>query len=151
MDILGLTSTESIRSLLGIDVRSNELDDSVFSDMAIDESILLEFLTWMPVPLSTFTAMMSTNSTVKLALRGCARYTGALLFIPQLATMTASKQSDGQNEFQRQTRDLEEMKKSLTETLEKYKALLLGEIPLETTSVSFIEVASPTYDPVTGI
>lgn len=149
MDILGLTTSGAIRAVLGVGEEGGELDDQVFVAHELEGDILLELNGWLPQPLETLAT--SEDTMVLLALKACAKYTGALLLLPSLDTATASKQSDGQDEFQRQTRNLVRMKKDLEEILGRYRQQLLDLLdPPAVTQFSLIGRSIPVFDPVTG-
>jgi len=149
MDLLSLTTTEAVRAVLGISADTLELEDQVFEDLEVEDALELEIGTWLTVSISS--AMSSLSRAGQLALKGCAKYTAALLLTPQLLTMTASKQSDGQNEFQRQDRNIAEMKAEFLGKIEQYKLLVLDELETEVTvTPTFFGRASPVFDPVTG-
>lgn len=149
MDLLSLTTTEAIRATLGISADTLELEDQVFEDLEIEDALEVELNVWLPDPVAT---MISSASLDQLKLlRQAARYTGSLLLLPALLTMTASKQSDGQNEFQRQDRDILLLKRELEGKLNQYRNLLLDALSVTTVKTfTLFGRASPSFDPVTG-
>lgn len=150
MDILGLTTTEAIRATLGVSEDSLELPDEVFENHEIEDEIELNLVSWLPVDMTT---ILSGGDPLAIKrLRACAKYIGALLLLPSLTTSTASKQSDGQDEFQRQPRDLALMKENLEELLARYQTALVDSLVTTPTTVfSIMGRSSPSYDPVTGL
>jgi len=150
MDILGLTTTEAIRATLGVSEDSLELPDTVFENHEIEDEIELNLVSWLPVDMM---AILSGSDQLAIKrLRACAKYIGALLLLPSLTTSTASKQSDGQDEFQRQPRDLALMKDNLEELLARYQTALVDSLVATPTTVfSIMGRSSPSYDPVTGL
>lgn len=149
MDLLSLTTTEAIRATLGISADTLELEDQVFEDLEIEDALEIELNVWLPSPVLTMFSS-ATADQMKL-LKQAARYTGALLLLPQLLTMTASKQSDGQNEFQRQDRDVLQLKKELEGKLSQYKNLLLDALSVVSVKTyTLFGRASPDFDPITG-
>jgi len=56
LDILGLTTTEAIRAMIGIDEASRELPDQLFIDLEIEDALRLEFGSWLPVTLDALLA-----------------------------------------------------------------------------------------------
>lgn len=151
MDILSLTTTEAIRALLGVALETAELEDQVFDDLEISDGIELDLLSWLPASQPIATILSSGSPVAKKALRACAKYIGALLFLPALVTATAKQQKDGQDEFQRQDRDWRLLREQLEAGLAKYKTQLLSEVsPGTATTVSWFGRARPDFDPVTG-
>lgn len=149
MDLLSLTTTEAIRATLGISADTLELEDQVFEDLEIEDALEIKLNAWLPTPVATLLSS-STQAQMKL-LKQAARYTGALLLVPQLLTLTASKQSDGQNEFQRQDRDVSQLKKELEGELTQYKNLLLTALSVTTVkTATLFGRAAPDFDPITG-
>lgn len=149
MDLLSLTTTEAIRATLGISADTLELEDQIFDDLEIEEALEIELNVWLPTPVTTLISS-ATSDQLKL-LKQVARYTGSLLLVPQLLTLTASKQSDGQNEFQRQDRDVLQLKRELEGKLTQYKNLLLTALSVTTVKTfTLFGSAAPDFDPVTG-
>ena len=149
-----LTTSEAIRATLGISEDSQELPDEVFvnADLASEVEILLE--TWLATQANTdvSTVLATYPSRVSTALSLCAKYTGALLLVPSLLTTTASKLSDGQDEFQRQPRDIDKLERDLTDMLMRYKGIVLDTIgaSASTSVIPIMGIASPIFDPITG-
>ena len=51
MDLLGVTSTETIRAVLGVAEAANELPDSYFTDRNMVGALRLELSSWLPASL----------------------------------------------------------------------------------------------------
>lgn len=153
MDVY-LTTSEAIRAVLGVSEDSQELPDSVFEDMELDIEIELQMETWMLEMANTSVAVaLSTGpARVRTAIPLCAKYLGALILLPSLLTATASKLSDGQDEFQRQDRDPDQLRRDLQALLSKYQGVILEALEATTTTLPFqvIGRSIPNYDPITG-
>lgn len=152
MDILGLTTTQAVRAVLGVSEDSLELEDVVFTAHEVEVELLLSVdVMLQPASTTYLTILASGDSSTLLPLRQWSKYFCALSMLPSLATATASKQSDGQNEFQRQTRDFEALRKDLVAQLAKYEDMLLDLLGVaDTAAFSIMGISSPTFDPVTG-
>lgn len=153
MDVY-LTTSEAIRAVLGVSEDSQELPDSVFEDMELDIEIELQMETWLLEMANTsISAVLASGpARARTAIPLCAKYLGALIMLPSLLTYTASKQSDGQDEFQRQDRDLEQLREDLLALLSKYQAIILEALEATASALPFqvIGRAIPNYDPITG-
>jgi hypothetical protein len=131
LDILGLTTTEAIRAMIGIDEASRELPDQLFIDLEIEDALRLEFGSWLPVTLDAWCA----------------------LEVLQAADISlAQRHSDGQNEFARQTYKVEDLLNRLNASYLRYRDLVLSNLgETVTASTTWLAgVATPTYDPVTN-
>lgn len=150
-----LTSSEAIRATLGVSDDSDELPDSAFLAADLETEIELEMETWLSRMANTSVSAVnaSTASRAKKAIPICAKYIGALLLLPALSTATASKHSDGQDEFQRQDRDIEELRETLQALLNRYQAVILDDLGASATTLAFsiMGSASPAFDPITGV
>lgn len=149
-----LTTSEAIRATLGISEDSQELPDEVFINASLADEVELLMETWLETQASTSVAVVlaTATSSVRTALTLCSKYTGALLLVPSLLTTTASKLSDGQDEFQRQPRDIEKLEADLNELLTRYKNIVLDSLGATANASPFYIMgkASPTFDPITG-
>ena len=152
MDLLGLTTSEAIRAALGVSDQADELPDEVFTNHEMEDELDLLLSQWLLDAASTtiLSVQSSGNQTASLALRQCAKYMGALLMVPSLATSTASKLSDGQDEFQREKRDLQQLTRDLEKLLGKYQAMVGDALGATAASFSIMGISSPPFDPVTG-
>lgn len=154
MDVY-LTTSEAIRAVLGVSGDSQELPDSVFTDHELEDEIELHLESWLDETANTdvSTVMASGPARARTALPLCAKYLGALLLLPSLTTATASKLSDGQDEFTRQDRDIRKMQEDLQAMLHKYQGLILDALEATATALPFqiIGRAAPNYDPITGV
>jgi hypothetical protein len=153
MDVY-LTTSEAIRAVLGVSEDSQELPDSVFTDMELETEIELQMETWLlEVANTSVVNVLSTGSArARTAIPLCAKYLGALILLPSLLTATASKLSDGQDEFQRQDRDIDNLRRDLQAMLGKYQGIILEALEATASALPFqvIGRAIPNYDPITG-
>jgi hypothetical protein len=152
MDI-ALTTTQAIRAVLGVAEEGDELNDQVFIDFGIEDEIILNLDLWLQSEAnSTFAAVEGgTNDTAFSALTLCTKYLGALLILPSLATATAKKLSDGQDEFQRQDRDIPAIRHDLERQLQRYQAYVLNALSVTPTSTfTLMGRSSPATDPIRG-
>ena len=153
MDVY-LTTSEAIRAVLGVSNDSQELPDSVFTDHELEVEIELHLESWLSEAANTdVTTVLSTGAArARTAIPLCAKYIGALLLLPSLTTATASKLSDGQDEFTRQDRDIRKMQEDLQAMLHKYQGLILDALDATATALPFqvIGRAIPNYDPILG-
>lgn len=150
MDILGLTTTEAVRAILGISDETGELDDAVFTSWEIEVELEVALGRWLPESyLNIVQAGVASNISL---LSLCAKYQTALLLLPSLQIAVATRQSDGQNEFQRQAFDWEALRRNLEAALARYREALLESLtPTKTVATpTWIGRAAPSFDPVTG-
>lgn len=155
MDIGQLTTTEAVRAVLGISALSGELPDDAFLEHETEKELLLWLGRWLKSATNsayTVTSILSgTDETAISILETIAKYWCAIRFVPSLTTMTAKQSSDGQNEFQRQDRNPEELKRELQGMLDEYLQMLIDQLAVDQESTfSIMGISSPTYDPITG-
>ena len=156
MDILGLTTTEAIRAMIGIDEASRELPDQLFIDLEIEDALRLEFGSWLPVTLDELLAGADGSGSAAdlayLASRHAARAWCALEVLQAADISLAQRHSDGQNEFARQTYKVEDLLNRLNASYLRYRDLVLSNLgETVTASTTWLAgVATPTYDPVTN-
>jgi hypothetical protein len=152
MEFLGITCSDSIRGVLGVE--EEELQDSIFTSTFFDIELRIEIEGWLPetIALVISKAAAATegyDSKLEL-LKLCGQYYGALVIYPHLQLGSAAEFTDGQNAFKRHKEALEKATTEATSRAEKYKDLLLAAYDASDTDItSFFGSASPTYDPVT--
>ena len=153
MDIY-LTTSEAIRAALGVSNDSQELPDSVFVDADLELEIESDMAAWLlaEVGADIDVVLSLATDTLRTSFSLCAKYFGALLLLPSLTTATASKLSDGQDEFQRQDRDIAELRADLQAQLYKHQRRILDALSVTPPSQTFgiMGVSSPASDPITG-
>lgn len=153
MDFLGITSSETVRGVLGVE--KEELPDSVFTDTNFSYELQILLEGWLPETISTVCSKAVSSQTgydTKLKLlKLCAQYAGALVISTHLNLGIAQQTSDGQNTFKRREKSLKEIVQTALARAEEYKAQLL-EAYNETAAATpvLFGSASPTYDPVLG-
>ncbi len=156
MDLLGVTTTEAVRALIGIDEASGELPDQLFVDWEIEDALRLELGTWLPATLSSILAggdgTSSPADLTYLALRNAGRAWCAWQVLQVGEISIAQKHEDGQNAFSRQAFRFDDLLLRLGALYSKYRDLCLvyaGQTA--TSSTSWLAgKSSPTYDPVTN-
>lgn len=156
MDLLGVTTTEAVRALIGIDEASGELPDQLFVDWEIEDALRLELGTWLPAPLATIIAggdgTGSAADLTYLALRNAGRAWCAWQVMMAGDISIAQKHDDGQNAFSRQAYKLEDLLQRLGALYSKYRDMCLdfaGQTATSSTSW-LVGKSSPSYDPVTN-
>jgi hypothetical protein len=155
MDILGLTTSAAVRAFIGIDEDSRELPDQVFIDLEIEDALRVEFSSWLPVTLSALLAggdgSGSDADLAYTAARQAARAWCAMEVLHVAEISIATKHSDGQNEFVRQTPKVADILSRLQASYDRYRNVVLARLDNTTAaSTSWLAgYASPNYDPVT--
>ena len=155
MDILGLTTSAAVRAFIGIDEDSRELPDQVFIDLEIEDALRVEFSSWLPVTLSALLAggdgSGSDADLAYTAARQAARAWCAMEVLHVAEIAIATKHSDGQNEFVRQTPKVADILSRLQASYDRYRNVVLARLDNTTAaSTSWLAgYASPNYDPVT--
>jgi hypothetical protein len=156
VDILGLTTTEAVRAFIGIDEAAKELPDQLFYDLEIEDALRLEFSRWLPITIETLVALGERSSDgvnlAYLAARQAARAWCAMEVLQAAEISIASKHSDGQNEFVRQTYKVADLLLRLSAVYNRYRDLVLEELdqPSTTAPSWMVSRAIPDYDPVTN-
>lgn len=157
MDILGLTTSAAVRAFIGIDEDSRELPDQVFIDLEIEDALRVEFSSWLPVTLSALLAggdgSGSDADLAYTAARQAARAWCAMEVLHVAEISIATKHSDGQNEFVRQTPKVADILARLQASYDRYRNVVLARLDNTTAaSTSWLAgYASPNYDPVTNL
>lgn len=153
MDIY-LTTSEAIRATLGVSNDSQELPDSVFVDADLELEIESDMAAWLlsEAGADIEAVLSSASDKLRTSFSLCAKYIGALLLLPSLTTATASKLSDGQDEFQRQDRDIDKLRADLQAQLYKHQRRILDTLAVAASSKTFgiMGVSAPAFDPITG-
>lgn len=159
IDILGLTTSDAVRAVLGVDVE--ELEDEVFTSIGVNEELQLDLDGWLPAgaDLETITADGSTadrGTDEYTTYQRLAAYSRAFcshyLLIGQnnwrLTRLTDGTVNEQRSDFSKD----EEMERRLLDLMNKHKQALLDLLEGDSGVVSFgvAGVSSPSYDPVTG-
>ena len=159
MNILDLTTSEAIRAALGISSASGELIDQTMTDLGVVNLLKLELYSWLPQSIDAIAdaAEAETDETAPaslayLALKAASTYFCAALLLESGEISFAIKHSDGQNEFQRQDKDVQQILERLRGRYADYRqqALTYLESPLVAATGWMIGRSVPGYDPVTN-
>jgi hypothetical protein len=160
MDLIGLTTTEAVRAVLGVSVDSNELPDQYFTDRKLDAALFLEFHNWLPDTIENlYAAAMAAGSTdadhlLWLAIEQAATYWGAWACADNNGLGYYQTIEDGQNKTQRPQVDFEKLAKRMWVGYQSYKAqaLEISNALAAPASTSWLAgVSVPTFDPITGV
>lgn len=156
MDILGITTTEAVRALIGIDEASQELPDQLFTDFEIEGALSLELGTWLPVTVSTVIeggdGSGDEGDLAYIALRSASKAWCAWQVLQAGEISLATKHEDGQNAMTRQSFKTEEILNRLGSLYSRYRELCLsylGSVALVSSTSWLAGKSSPAYDPVT--
>lgn len=159
MDILGVTTTEAIRAVIGVSASSGELPDSYFTDRNMTGALRLELSTWLPATLETLSDAASAADEgdpeilVWDAVQQAAAYYCAWECIKSAPIALFQKIGDGQNEVSRPIMNQKELLDLFSSSYMKYRDLALDAYSGEVVPVSASWLSgksSPTFDPVTG-
>lgn len=156
-DILKLTTTDAVRATLG--ATEDEMEDSFLSEFRLEEVIELEVLNTECIT-ETIDEIIangrptSASATARkryLSLSEFARYFCAYTVAQSGQLSMFSKISDGQNELQRATPDVQKVSERLLAEANRHRANLCDTYSTSTSDTSgLFGKASPDYDPVIG-
>ena len=159
MDILGVTTTETIRAVIGVSDPANELPDSYFTDRNITGALRLELSTWLPASIETLSDAASAADEgdpeilVWDAVQQAAAYWCAWEVTKTAPIALFQKIEDGQNAITRPTMKQKELLDLLRGSYTSYRDLALdvytGAVVVVTASW-LSGKATPSFDPVTG-
>ncbi len=160
MDILKLTDSDSILTVLGI--TSADVDDKYFDQSDMEVEVELHFESWLP----NYTDIISegTTNTPSVAQKTAHKHMGIYVkyFCADMVSkssnfMLSQMESDGENEFQRfQDNRLEKLVDSIHRKMSTHRAYLANysvttfNTTEEITTYSQFGKATPDTDPVTG-
>lgn len=156
MDILGLTTTEAVRALIGIDEASQELPDQLFTDFELEDALALELGTWLPMTVSAVIeggdGSGDDGDLAYIALRSASKAWCAWQVLQAAEISLATKHEDGQNAMTRQAFKTEEILNRLGSLYSRYRELCLtylGSVVTVSSTSWLAGKSSPVYDPVT--
>jgi len=156
-DILSLTTTEAVRATLGLD--ESELPDSTIDDFDLETVLDLEILNTECITDSVRDIIIAGKPPTAannlrrryMSLKEFARYFCAYTVAQSGDMSMFSKISDGQNELQRATPDINKIAMRLLGEANRHRANVCDTYSTSTSDTSgLFGVASPDYDPVVG-
>ena len=159
MDILGVTTTETIRAVIGVSDPANELPDSYFTDRNMTGALRLELSTWLPASIETLSDAASAADEgdpeilVWDAVQQAAAHWAAWEVVKTAPIALFQKIGDGQNELIRPTLNHKELLDLLLKGYISYRDLALevyGGAVVVVTASWLSGKSTPSFDPVTG-
>jgi ABC-type phosphate transport system auxiliary subunit len=155
IQFLGITTSDSIRGVLGVD--EEEVPDQVMNDVNLAEQLEIDIESWLADPITTVVTEGNAGGATDTQLKRLkllklhAQFRGAILIFSHLRSGTAQETSDGQNTLKRRAQDLERLLPELEQMAAKYQVLLMdldGMTPAGAPTLA--GKATPAYDPVTN-
>jgi hypothetical protein len=146
------TNTDQIRAVLGIS--DDELDDKTIADAEYEVIAESELDLVYSTHAAAITASEDPGATaIQISLgkriRLLCAYEIAVLFCPQLQALIFKKIEDSKAKYERYSEEgLQKLKDDLMSTRDYLRGLLNPSYAISSSSLSFIGVSRPAYDPV---
>ena len=148
------TNTDQIRAVLGIS--DDELSDQTIADAeyeVIAESELDLVYAAHAAAITDSEDPGATGAEISLGkrIRLLCAYEIAVMFCPQLQALIFKKIEDSKAKYERYSEEgLQKLKDDVLTMRDYLRGLLNPEFAISTSSLSFIGVSRPSYDPVTN-